>query len=247
MRVGVLGSGVVGRTLVGKMASLGHDVALGTRDVEALMKRADLGRGETRTFAEWLEQNAGVRAASFAEAAAHGNIVVNATSGDGALAALDLAGASNLDGKILVDVSNPLDFSGGFPPTFLVSNTDSLGEQIQRAVPRARVVKTLNTVNALVMVEPASIGGGDHHIFVSGNDQAAKDEVSAMLRDWFGWTHVIDLGDITTARGPEMYLALWTRVLGTVGSPAFNIKIVRELSRSRCTCGICWGRPGLPA
>jgi len=227
MRIGVLGSGVVGRTLGAKMASLGNEVALGTRNVDTLMARADLGRGETVSFAGWLERNPGVTPAPFAAAAEHGDIVVNATSGDAALAALGPAGAPSLDGKILIDVSNPLDFSAGFPPTFLVSNTDSLGEQIQRAFPRARVVKTLNTVNAAVMVEPGALGDGDHHVFVGGNDQAAKDEVAGILRDWLGWRHVLDLGDITTARGTEMYLALWTRVLGAVGSPAFNIKIVR--------------------
>jgi hypothetical protein len=223
----VLGSGVVGRTLAARIAALGHDVALGTRDVDALMARTELGGGETLTFAGWLERSPGVTPVSFAAAAQHGDIVVNATSGGASLAALELAGAANLDGKILIDVANALDSSSGFPPALLISNTDSLGEQIQRAFPLARVVKTLNTVNAAVMVEPAGVGDGEHHIFVCGNDQAAKEEVSGILRDWFGWRHVLDLGDITTARGTEMYLALWTRVLVAVGSPAFNVKIVR--------------------
>ena len=106
-------------------------------------------------------------------------------------------------------------------------NTDSLGEQIQRAFPGARVVKALNTVTAAMMVNPQAVGGGDHHVFVSGDDPEAKGEVTRLLRDWFGWRNVLDLGDITTARGTEMYLALWIRMMIAMGSPMFNIKVVR--------------------
>ncbi len=150
----------------------------------------------------------------------------NATNGMGSLEALKLAGESNLNGKILVDISNPLDFSKGMPPSLSVCNTDSLGEQIQRAFPAVKVVKTLNTVTASLMVNPRQLADGDHHVFVSGNDAGAKAQVTDLLKTWFGWKHVIDLGDITTARGTEMYLPLWLRLWGALGTGMLNIKVV---------------------
>ena len=177
---------------------------------------------------DWLAKTNGkARVATFAEAAAHGEIVINATSGTGSLSALKLAGTQNLSGKIIIDVANPLDFSRGMPPTLTVSNTDSLGEQIQRAFPDAKVVKTLNTTNAFVMVDPARVAGGDHDLFISGNDAAAKARVTELLKRWFGWRNVIDLGDITTARGVEMLLPVWVRLMGVLGTPMFNFKIVK--------------------
>lgn len=163
---------------------------------------------------------------TFAEAASHGDLVINATAGTGSLEALSAAGARSIDGKILIDVANPLDFSEGMPPKMMVCNTDSLGEQIQRAYPETKVVKTLNTVTSAVMVDPGAIGGGDHSLFVSGNDEGAKREVKRILQEWFGWAHVVDLGDITTARGTEMYLALWIRLFAAVGTPMVNVKVV---------------------
>jgi predicted dinucleotide-binding enzyme len=177
-------------------------------------------------FSEWIGQHPAVKVGTFAQAAAHGEVVFNATVGHASLDAVGAAGAENLGGKILVDVSNPLDFSKGMPPSLFVSNTDSLAEQIQRAFPQARVVKTLNTVNANLMVDPALVGGGEHDIFVSGDDQAAKGEVTRILKEWFGWKHVLDLGDITTARGAEMVLALWVRLVPAVGTWMFNLRVV---------------------
>jgi predicted dinucleotide-binding enzyme len=136
------------------------------------------------------------------------------------------AGAENLDGKILIDVSNPLDFSKGFPPTLTVCNTDSVGEQIQRAFPGLKVVKTLNTTTCTVMVDPSRVPG-EHDLFVSGDDAGAKATVTAFLKREFGWKHVIDLGDITTARGTEMVLPLWVRLYGAFQSPFFNFHVVR--------------------
>jgi hypothetical protein len=202
----------------------GHQVVLGTRSPK------DLGakRGMGGPLAEFLKTTGGkARLASFAETAQHGEVVINATSGTGSLAALQQAGAANLKGKILIDVANPLDFSKGMPPTLTVCNTDSLAEQIQRAFPDVRVVKSLNTLTTALMAEPALVAGGDHHIFVSGNDAAAKAKVTALLKDWFGWKHVIDLGDITTARGTEMILPLWVRLMVALGTPLFNFKVVR--------------------
>lgn len=216
MRIGVLGTGEVGRALAGRFAEVGHDVMIGTRDV-----RATLAKGDA-----WYGEHPGVRLGTQAEVAAHGEIVVNANAGHGSLPALNNAGEANLTGKVLVDVSNSLDFSQGFPPSLFVPNTDSLGEQIQRAFPTARVVKTLNTVGNQVMIHPERVGDGDHTIFVSGNDADAKTVVSGLLRE-FGWADIVDLGDITTARGPEMYVVLWVRLYGAVGHGNLNVKLVR--------------------
>lgn len=224
MRIGILGSGMAGQTIGAKLAERGEDVVLGTRSPN------DLGakRGMGAPLSEWLSRvGARGRLGTFAEAAEHGEIVINVTSGDGSLAALQMAGASALDGKILIDVANPLDFSKGMPPTLSVCNTDSLGEQIQRAFPGAKVVKTLNTMTALVMVNPAQVAGGEHDVFVSGNDAEAKARVSDLLKHWFGWRSVIDLGDISTARGTEMLLPIWLRLWGALGTPMFNFKIAR--------------------
>jgi predicted dinucleotide-binding enzyme len=212
MKIGVLGSGMVGQTIGYRLAELGHEVTVGTRDPKKLE--------------EWLGR-AGPRAAadSFAGAAAFGEILFNCTAGHKSLEALNMAGEAALGEKILIDVANPLDFSKGMPPSLSVCNTDSLGEQIQRAFPRMRVVKTLNTVNAEVMVGPWLVPG-EHDIFVSGNDAAAKAKVTEVLKDWFGWKSVVDLGDITTARGTEMLLPLWLRLWGALQTPMFNIRVV---------------------
>jgi 8-hydroxy-5-deazaflavin:NADPH oxidoreductase len=153
-------------------------------------------------------------------------MVVNATSGVVSVEVLELAGETNLNGKILIDVANPLDFSKGMPPTLSVSNTDSLGEQIQRRFPEARVVKTLQTMNAYLMVDPAQLAEADHTVFVSGDDAETKASVTELLRS-FGWTDIIDLGDITTARCTEMLLPIWLRLFGALQKPTFNFKIVR--------------------
>jgi predicted dinucleotide-binding enzyme len=226
MRVGVFGTGVVGQTLAAKITELGHEVMVGTRDVEAAMARTEPGPAGGQAFSEWAAQHSDVKVGTFAEAAAHGEVLFNATNGQGSIPALEMAGAGNLGGKVLVDVSNPLDFSGGMPPSLFVANTDSLAEQIQRAFPDARVVNSLNTVNANLMVDPGQTAGGEHTVFVSGDDQSAKDEVTRILRDWFGWKHVIDLGDITSARGPEMYIALWLRLWLGLGTSMATIKVV---------------------
>jgi predicted dinucleotide-binding enzyme len=224
MKIGVIGSGIVGQTLGAKLVERGEDVVLGTRSPDKL----DDKRGMGPPLSEWLAKTGKkARIATFADAAAHGEIVINATSGQGALEALQLAGGKNLAGKLLIDVSNPLDFSKGFPPTLTVCNDDSVGEQIQRAYPEAKVVKTLNTTNVFVMVDPEKVGGGDHDLFVSGNDATAKKRVTELLSSWFGWRSVIDLGDITTARGAEMLLPLWVRLYSVLGTGAFNFKVVR--------------------
>lgn len=216
MKIGILGTGMVGRTIGSKLVALGHEVKLGSRSA-----------GHEGATA-WARQE-GDKASNgtFADAAAFGELVFNCTNGAGALDAVRAAGAKNLDGKILIDVSNPLDFSRGMPPSLFAGNTDSLGENIQKELPGARVVKALNTINANVMVDPSHIAGGDHDVFISGNDAGAKATVKRLLMEQFGWKNVIDLGDITTARGTESYLPLWLRLMGALGSADFNVKVVR--------------------
>ena len=226
MRFGILGTGVVGKTIAARLDGLGHDVIVGTRNPEETLSRTDPDQYGNLPFGAWQEEHPEVRLGTFAEAAAHGDMVVNATAGAVSLEALEQAGEDNLNGKILIDVANPLDFSKGMPPTLLVSNTDSLGEQIQRRFPEAKVVKTLHTMNAYVMVDPAQLAATDHTVFVSGDDAEAKARVSELLRS-FGWSDIIDLGDITTARGTEMVLPIWVRLFGVLQKPIYNFKIVR--------------------
>jgi predicted dinucleotide-binding enzyme len=225
MKIAVLGTGMVGQAIASRVSGLGHDVVIGTRDPQATLARTEPDGMGNPPFSAWAADHAAVRLATFADAAAYGELVINATSGSGALPALEQAGAANLAGKVLVDISNPLDFSNGFPPTLFVKDTDSLGEQIQRAFPEARVVKTLNTLNANLMADPKSLGE-ESSVFISGNDPAAKAIVTELLNS-FGHTDVIDLGDISGARGTEMLLPVWLRLMGSLGTPAFNFKIVR--------------------
>jgi predicted dinucleotide-binding enzyme len=217
---------MVGRTIAGAFAGLGHDVVIGTRDPQATLARTEPDMMGTPPFAQWHAANTGVGLAPFADAVSGAELVVNATNGGGSLAALSAAGTENLDGKVIMDISNPLDFSQGMPPSLNPVNTDSLGEQIQRSFPEAKVVKTLNTMNASVMVDPARVAGGDHSVFVSGNDADAKATVTDILKG-FGHRDVIDLGDITSARGAEMLLPIWLRLWGALGTGDFNFKIAR--------------------
>lgn len=227
MKIGIFGTGMVGQTIGGALLERGHDVMIGTRDVAATLARTDPNPMGLPPFSVWSQQHPQVRLGSYAETAAHGDVLVNATSGTGSLDVLALAGAANLDSKILIDISNPLDFSRGMPPSLTVCNTDSTGEQIQRAYPNLKVVKTLNTVTAALMVNPGLVGGGDHTLFVCGDDQAAKARVTGWLGEWFGWTEIIDLGDITNARGTEMLLPLWVRLYGALQTGMFNFKVVK--------------------
>jgi 8-hydroxy-5-deazaflavin:NADPH oxidoreductase len=224
MKIGIIGSGIVGQTLGSALADRGEDVALGTRSPDRLGDK----RGWGKSLDDWLrgvEHRA--RIVSFPDAAAHGEVVINATPGTVSLEALALCGTGNLRGKILIDVANPLDFSAGMPPVLTVSNRDSLGEQIQRAFPDVKVVKALNTVTAQLMVNPAQVAGGEHDLFICGDDERARKEVAQLLEQWFGWRNVIDLGDITNARGTEMLLPLWVRLYSMLGTPMFNFRVVR--------------------
>jgi predicted dinucleotide-binding enzyme len=225
MNIAVLGTGMVGQAVAGRLQELGHSVVVGTRDPEATLARTEPDSMGNPPYSAWHAHHQGVGLASFAEAAAAAELVVNASSGAAALDVLGLAGAGNLAGKPLVDISNPLDFSHGFPPTLFVKDTDSLGEQIQRAFPDARVVKTLNTLTASLMVGPKSLGESST-IFVSGDDAQAKTTVVSLLKS-FGHDDVIDLGPLETARGTEMLMPVWLRLMGALGTGVFNFKVVR--------------------
>ncbi|MGH2539159.1 MAG: NADPH-dependent F420 reductase [Actinomycetota bacterium] len=216
MRIGILGTGSVGKAIGSRLVEVGHQVCMGSRTAR------------NEAAAEWAATvGAPARHGTFADAGAYGELLVNATMGLGSIDAIGAASPADLDGKVLLDISNPLDFSAGFPPTLAIKDSDSLAETIQRTFPGLRVVKALNTMTADVMVHPAQLGG-PHDVLMSGNDADAKAAVATLLRG-FGWpeSDIVDLGDISTARGTEMYLPLWLRLMNALGTPAFNIKVVR--------------------
>ncbi|MQY15592.1 hypothetical protein SRB5_57760 [Streptomyces sp. RB5] len=213
MKTAVLGTGEVGRRLATKLVSLGHEVTMGSRTPD------------NATAAQWAAENAAAHG-TFADAAAAAELVINATSGLVSLSVLEAAGAANLRGKVLIDVSNALDFSGGFPPKVVTPDGGSLAEQLQKAFPDTRVVKTLNTMNNTLMVDPTRVPG-HHTVFVCGNDEAAKTETTALLRS-FGWlpAQITDLGDLSGARATELLMPLWLRLYGTLGPTDFNLAVV---------------------
>jgi predicted dinucleotide-binding enzyme len=226
MRVGILGTGVVGRTVAQGFAKAGHDVAIGTRVVDELLARTESDRMGNPPFAVWYAEHDDIALKGFAGAASHGELLVNATRGDGSFAALTAAGEDNLAGKILVDTTNPLDASTGFPPSLFVANTDSLAEQIQAAFPLVHLVKAWNTMTAALMTNPGALAGGDHDLMICGNDEAAKTAFTQIAKESFGWRHVVDLGDLTGARAMEAYVTLWVRLMTALGTPVFNVRFL---------------------
>ena len=215
MKIGVLGTGMVGQVIASALHRRDHDVKMGAREA-ANEKSVGWARAAGK----------GASSGTFADAAAHGEMVFNCTAGGVSLSALRLAGASNLDGKVLVDLANPLDFSQGFP-ALSVCNTDSLAEQIQREFPNTRVVKSLNTINCNLMVDASRVPG-EHDVFVAGNDPEAKARVASLLREDFGWKNVLDLGDLTGARPLEMQVLMWLRLYNALGTPDFNVHVVKR-------------------
>jgi 8-hydroxy-5-deazaflavin:NADPH oxidoreductase len=213
MRIAVLGTGSVGRTLSGALARLGHDVVVGTRDPESTGRREN-----------W---DVDLPLHAYADVAERADLVVNATSGRVSLEALNAVGSDALAGTVVLDVANPLDSSAGFPPTLTVKDTDSLAEQIQRAFPDARVVKSLNTVTAAVMVDPRSVGDGDTTMFVASDHADARALVVDLLRE-LGWHDVVEFDELSAARGMEMWLPLWIRLMLRLGTAEFNLRLVRN-------------------
>ncbi|HEY5987657.1 MAG TPA: NAD(P)-binding domain-containing protein [Streptosporangiaceae bacterium] len=226
MKIAVLGAGIVGQSVAGRLAEPGHEVSAGTRDVAATMARTAPDAMGNPPYPAWAAAHPQVRLATFAEAAAGAELLVNATSGGASLGALAAAGTGNLAGTVLIDIANPLDFSRGFPPSLFVKDTDSLGEQIQAAHPQLKVVKALNTLTAALMANPVQLAAGQHSVFVAGNDPGAKKTATGLLES-FGHSDVIDLGDISAARGAEMLMPLWLRLMGALNTPMFNVKVVR--------------------
>lgn len=216
MKIGILGTGSVGLTLADKLISIGHEVFIGSRT------------NENAKALEFIQSHAeNCQTGTFESSAKFGEILFNCTAGMISIEALNLAGLENLANKVLIDVSNPLDFSQGMPPTLSIVNTTSLAEAIQEAFPNTHVVKALNTMWAGLMVNPNLVGNGDHEVFLAGNSLEAKQAVQGILES-FGWLseHIRDLGDISKSRGLEMYLPLWLSIYGANKTGAFNIKIV---------------------
>jgi 8-hydroxy-5-deazaflavin:NADPH oxidoreductase len=229
MKIAIIGTGSVGQTIASRLLSLEHQVMIGTRNPGEKLSAQTKDMYGNPPFSEWYKKNTQVKVGTFAEVAAFGEIVFNATKGGSSVEALKLADAKNLSGKILVDIANPLDFSTGVAPSLIpgLSNTHSLGEEIQKVFPQLKVVKTLNTMWCGLMVNPAMINNGDHTNFICGNDVDAKGKVKALLQE-FGWkaTNILDLGDISGSRAVEAVLPIWLRIWGTTQKGAFNLKVV---------------------
>lgn len=217
MKIGVFGTGMVGEAIGSKLVELGHEVMMGSRSRD---------NKNAKAWADKVGKSG--KAGTFADAAHFGELLVNCTKGSHSLEAFRLVDRKDVSGKIIVDVANPLDASHGMPPVLSISNTDSLGESIQREFPDAKVVKTLNTVNCQVMINPTRIPG-EHEIFICGDDENAKKTVRGLLAD-FGWKAPIDLGDITNARATEQLMPIWIRLWGKLGTADFNFKIVKSTS-----------------
>ena len=230
MKVAILGTGNVGQSFAEKFIELGNEVFMGTRDVIKTLERKATDNYGSLPFGEWHTKNEKVTLTTFAEAVQAGEIIVNALQGGVTIAAVEGCNPSSFDNKIVIDIANPLDFSNGFPPSLLpnLQNTNSLGEELQKKIPNAKVVKTLNTMWSGFMVNPRMLNNGDHQNFICGNDAYAKLKVIAML-ETFGWDkeNILDLGGIENARGTEAVLLIWTRIYGTTQSGAFNFKIVK--------------------
>ncbi|OGK20937.1 NADP oxidoreductase [Candidatus Roizmanbacteria bacterium RIFCSPHIGHO2_01_FULL_39_8] len=226
MKIAVLGTGMVGRAHAAKLAELGHEVTIGTRDVAKTTSETKPDQMGNPPFSQWQKEHSHVKLETFENAVKNTDMILEALHGAVAVEVLK-ALESSLTGKILIDIANPLDFSKGMPPSLFVSNTDSLGEQIQNTLPKTRVVKTFNTMNAMLQINPQMLANGEHHIFTSGNDADAKGKVTELLTS-YGWKHIIDLGDITTARGTEMMMPFWLRLWGSLKTPMFNYRIVTK-------------------
>lgn len=215
-KIGVLGTGMVGKTIANKLLQLGYEVKMGSRT------------SNNEKALNWLRA-AGPNAqiGTFEEVTIQSDILFNCTKGASVEEAIRLAGIENLKSKIVIDLSNPLDFSNGMPPTLIpqYANSWSMGEAIQQLCPETFVVKTLNMVNCEVMVN-AALAGDNASMFVCGNDSESKLIVSKLLQE-FGWNDIIDLGDIGASRGMEMLLPIWLRLWKATGTGHLAFKIVR--------------------
>lgn len=228
MKISVLGTGMVGRSLAARLTDLDHEVFMGTRDLPAKLSTPSSNQDAEQNFGNWCWSHPSVTVLNLEELPAETDLYINATNGQASIEALRRVGKMKLTNKVLLDIANPLDFTNGMPPSLSICNTDSLGETIQRTFPESRVVKSLNTMNAHLMVNPALLPD-DHSVFLSGDDQEAKSKVRSILQE-MGWKNknIIDLGDIATARGTEMLLPVWLRLWSALGTSEFNFNIVRK-------------------
>jgi 8-hydroxy-5-deazaflavin:NADPH oxidoreductase len=228
MNIGILGTGMVGQQIAAALTAQGHNIMIGTRDVTKSLGNTEANGMGMPGFGTWHKDHQNIHVGTFAQAAAHGEILVNATSGGVSIEALNSAGTNNLGSKILIDIANDLDFSKGMPPVTKTTDTagSSVGEKIQAAFPNLKVVKTLNTMNAFIMVNAKLVDDGNSTVFINGNDIDAKKVVSGILES-FGWKDIMDLGDITASRSVELLLPIWLRSWGVIGNTPFNFKIVR--------------------
>jgi len=230
MKIAIIGTGVVGRTLAAALNELNNEVWMGTRNVSDKLSETARDMYGNPPLNEWMKSNSGVKLVPFSEAAFSGELIINATNGSNSINALNQCGTENLSGKIILDIANPLDFSHGMPPSLIagLNNTNSLAEEIQKSFPGAMVVKTLNTMTAPLMVKPGQIGNGEHVNFICGNSDKAKVKAITLLGQ-LGWKqeNILDLGDISGARVTEAYVALWVRMMGSLKTNMFNIKIVK--------------------
>lgn len=220
MNIGVLGTGVVGETIATALTKKGHNVRLGSRTAD------------NEKAAAWVKgANNHATQGTFDDAAAFGEMIFFCLNGEHALAAADMIGLDSVQGKIFIDLTNPLDFSKGMPPRLLegYGSNLSLGERIQEALPGALVVKTLNTLNCNVMVDPSQVNRGEHTLFLCGNNGDAKNKVMHFLVDTFGWkpNSFIDLGGLEKARLTEAYVPFWVTIMQALGTPIFNINVVK--------------------
>ncbi len=225
MKIAVLGTGMVGQSLAAGFARIGHDVVIGTRDPEATTARREPDAMGAPGFGVWHEDHRDIPVVRSADAVDGADVVVNATNGVNSVEALELVGAELLAGTVLLDVANPLDFAT-MPPGLADVGGPSLAETIQARFPDARVVKSLNTMNAHVMVDPSLVADGSHSVFVCGDDDSARETVRGLLTE-LGWTDVIDLGDLTAAGAVEALLPIWLRLMGALGTPHFQFQIAR--------------------
>ncbi len=224
MNIGIFGTGAVGKAFATRLSGLNHKIMVGTRDPKQTMEKEGAA-----TFSGFLEQNPGIQLGTFAQTASFGDVIINVCKGEVAMQVIRSAGEKNLSGKILIDITNPLDFSRGMPPSLIpeYSNTTSLAEEIQKIIPSTKVVKTLNTMWNGLMINPVQLANGEHVNYICGNDEDAKKQVRSLLRE-LGWSDdaTMDLGDLTGARATEATLPIWLRVYGVKKTGAFNFKIV---------------------
>jgi predicted dinucleotide-binding enzyme len=228
MKIGIIGSGMVGRAFALRLSALGHDVVVGTRDVQATLKRTEPDNKGIPAWQFWAAEHPEIRLVPFPEAGRISEVIINATEGNNSLNALSQVSKDNLDGKIILDLALPLSYSPDRPPHLTYANDDSLGERLQREFPGSHIVKTFNTMTHTIMLDPALLPA-PHTVFISGESDTAKSTITQLLEQ-FGWPRedIMDLGGIISSRGTEMYANLLFYIAQVTGSYDFNISVIMK-------------------